>query len=503
MNKIPSPKIIYFRQSFATNSSSSHSVLLFKDDISSLINDNVSQVSSDDGTFGWEDFILKSKEEKIKYLHSQIAESWRYDQKLPEYYKNRYVDHQSVWGMIPVPNEQGNDVHPKWLQKMEDWVSNEKIVIYGGNDNSSSPTQFLPPPNLKAKEAKHLNVKTNTENFYSVIGTPGDRNVVGTYHEDADCFVIFNKSNGAKIKLKFKDFNDESIESKFSPYPELVDLKITDYCPFNCDYCYQDSTLKGKHADFEAIKKTIDILAELNVFELAIGGGEPTLHPNFIEILEYSKEKGIVPNFTTKNYSLLKNSKLVKAISDHCGGFAFSVDSIKDINQILDEINRTQEAYDSIKNKIVIQHPVGTCSKEELRKIFYAAPKISYKITFLGHKETGRGNKSLVKANNRDVLQMVAFSKLNRGNDVETPHVINIDTSFAKDMEAEIKNLLGEHVFEQTMSTKDGVTSVYIDAVKEEITASSYEPERETFLMKALYGNKEEFKKVWKQIQRS
>lgn len=96
MNKIPSPKIIYFRQSFATNSSSSHSVLFFKDDISSLINDNVSQVSSDDGTFGWEDFILKSKEEKIKYLHSQIAESWRYDQKLPEYYKNRYVDHQSV-----------------------------------------------------------------------------------------------------------------------------------------------------------------------------------------------------------------------------------------------------------------------------------------------------------------------------------------------------------------------------------------------------------------------
>ena len=61
MSTRPVQKIKYYRRGFATNSSSSHSVLLFEEDIKSLIQN----YDPCNGGYGWEDFSLVSKESKI------------------------------------------------------------------------------------------------------------------------------------------------------------------------------------------------------------------------------------------------------------------------------------------------------------------------------------------------------------------------------------------------------------------------------------------------------
>lgn len=43
----------------------------------------------------------------------------------------------------------------------------------------------------------------------------------------------------------------------------------------------------------------IDRLSDMKVFTIALGGGEPFLHPRCFEIAEYSRKQGIVPNVTT------------------------------------------------------------------------------------------------------------------------------------------------------------------------------------------------------------
>lgn len=498
MNKMPKPAVVYLRSNFATNSSSSHSVLLFEEDVKGFIFDI--DADQDDGKFGWSDFCLASKEAKINYLKSQIVNSWKNKTILPkdEYGTERYVDHQSDWGLFVVPNETGDNVHPKWFSMMENWISNDRIVIYGGNDNDG--VQLLPPANLKKKGSCDIPIHTmkgQSITFFSERDSSYNETnqIIGRYVEEGDYFILFNKTNGAKIKVKYSEGN----APKDSPFPELVDMKITDYCPFACEYCYQDSTEKGKHASLKTIKKTIDLLSDAHVFEVAIGGGEPTLHPDFEKILKYCFEKDIVPNFTTKNYSLIKNKSLISSIEKYVGAFAFSVDSMENINTILNLL-KSNYVSDTFRKKIVIQHPVGSCSIQELKQIYMNVYQVSKTITFLGHKETGRGNKSLVKASNSDVLKMIRFERMK--GDIIRPSV-NIDTSFAKDLEKEIKVILGSVLFDKTMSTKDGVTSAYVDCVSETISASSYEPERGSFDIKTAYNNKERFKEIWTAIKNS
>lgn len=494
MSTRPVQKIKYYRRGFATNSSSSHSVLLFEEDIKSLIQD----YDPCNGGYGWEDFSLVSKESKIKYLKAQIASQWRNVTSLPEDYAGYYVDHQSDWGLIPIPNETGTEPHPKWFKIYEDWITNDKIVVYGGNDNSES--SLTPPTNTNYNPVGAPNPKSKTRFSVAPYGQPV--NYIGRYVEDADYFLMFDTISGTKIKVKFS----EGELPNTSEYPELVDLKITDYCPFNCEYCYQGSTIKGKHAKLEAIKKTIDILAEAKTLEIAIGGGEPTLHPDFLKILRYAKEKGVVPNFTSKNYKILTNREAVETILECCGAFAFSVDSAEDVKQIsyhqMFAANMLDIKLEQITQRTVIQHPVGSCSKEEFKEILnqIGTLEVSNVLTLLGHKTTGRGNKSLVKASNEDVLLTVRLHK------IKIPQhnfFINVDTSFVKDQEKEIRTILGNNVYEATMSSKDGLTSVYVDAVEETISASSYEPERGHHNMKPLYGNLEEFLSTWKTIQKS
>ncbi len=504
---MPKPRITYYRGSFATNSSSSHSVLLFEEDIKSIIEDRTEYLSSENTmNFNWEDFILVSKEKKINYLNAQIIQAWSnlYETELKSAFfrEQEYagIDHQSVWEIIPIPNNKGTDIDETWYKMMVDWICNEKIVIYGGNDNENS--SFEPPALTTYTEAQPpscFHEKTIGKMFnHDYRSKIKNNRIVGKYVKDGNYYILFNRLNGAKSRISFNKENLQEEGLKNSPFPELIDLKITDYCPFNCSYCYQDSTLKGKHASLESIKKTIDVLAEANVFEVAIGGGEPTLHPDFAEILKYTEEKEISANFTTKNYCLIKNKDMVKLIEKYCGAFAFSVDCLKDVEEIAALI-KEHPPGDVFLSKIVLQHPVGTCSKQELRLLIEKAQEITTIMTFLGHKETGRGNLSLLKATNRDLLEIVALKRVKNTLNL----LINVDTSFAKDMEKEIKNVIGESAFKKTMSTKDGVTSGYIDAVTETFTASSYEPERESFSMLPLYGNIKEFKTTWEKIQKS
>ena len=58
-------------------------------------------------------------------------------------------------------------------------------------------------------------------------------------------------------------------------------------------------------------------------FQVAIGGaGEPTLHPEFREVLKTFKELGIMPNYTTNGMHLSK--EVLEATREFAGGVAVS-----------------------------------------------------------------------------------------------------------------------------------------------------------------------------------
>jgi len=83
-----------------------------------------------------------------------------------------------------------------------------------------------------------------------------------------------------------KTFNDNP---KFAPVPELVDISISNHCSKGCDFCYRDSKLNNSFMslnDFEYILKKLKHPKYGNVFQVALGGGEPLEHPDFIKFIE-------------------------------------------------------------------------------------------------------------------------------------------------------------------------------------------------------------------------
>ena len=128
---------------------------------------------------------------------------------------------------------------------------------------------------------------------------------------DSPHWVVFNRGTGAKVRLTFttcppgpyqdnpvtedtlkarKFLKGPQVEVTKAAAPELVDIKITDYCPFGCKYCYQGSTAKGTHAKTDTINTLSYALGRMHVFEVALGGGEPT---NLHEVLDAKNALGL------------------------------------------------------------------------------------------------------------------------------------------------------------------------------------------------------------------
>ncbi len=82
-----------------------------------------------------------------------------------------------------------------------------------------------------------------------------------------------------------------------------LDIKVTDFCTFECEFCYQGSNRKGKHADFETLKDDLlRIIRKTGIFEVVIGGGEPTLYPHIEDLIKFLLSKRVNVGITTRNY---------------------------------------------------------------------------------------------------------------------------------------------------------------------------------------------------------
>jgi len=136
----------------------------------------------------------------------------------------------------------------------------------------------------------------------------------------------WRKTFGKKSSGEYYSLSYLRSDKAFSPVPETVDIKISDWCSHGCDYCYMDSTKKGEHAPKELLVKVFEGL-DTPPYQIAFGGGEPTAHPDFPWFLQYTREKGTVPNYTTAGFILRQD--VIDATNKYCGGVALTYHAFK------------------------------------------------------------------------------------------------------------------------------------------------------------------------------
>lgn len=91
-------------------------------------------------------------------------------------------------------------------------------------------------------------------------------------------------------------------------------VEITSACNLDCPMCFASSGPGGKHLSVEACRRAIDRLVEVEGRPeiLQLSGGEPTVHPDFLEIFDYAIERPIdYVMINTNGLRFARDSKLV------------------------------------------------------------------------------------------------------------------------------------------------------------------------------------------------
>ena len=85
--------------------------------------------------------------------------------------------------------------------------------------------------------------------------------------------------------------------------PETIHFCVTGRCDQACAGCFYSarpgSAVTPTDAPFELFERVIRQAAEARVFQIALGGGEPLLHPRLLDMVRLARRSRIVPNLTT------------------------------------------------------------------------------------------------------------------------------------------------------------------------------------------------------------
>ena len=100
--------------------------------------------------------------------------------------------------------------------------------------------------------------------------------------------------------------------------PISINLDLTTACNFSCPFCVDSKLINaGKSLTLEEVQKTIDTLHSHGLLSvILIGGGEPTLHKDFEEIVRYLKSKRLQIGIVTNGSRLEKIEAVAEALKE-------------------------------------------------------------------------------------------------------------------------------------------------------------------------------------------
>ena len=257
--------------------------------------------------------------------------------------------------------------------------------------------------------------------------------------------------DGTKIR-----YND--LDCLIPEFPESMDMKISNYCPFNCPMCHEKSSEDGEYGKIlhHPFIKTLH-----SGTELALGGGAVTYHPDLIPFLEELKEQGVLPSITI-NQREWEETKIDYLINNQLiYGLGVSFTNVDD------------EVWDKILSypNAVVHLIAGYHSRDVFE---YFANK-GAKILILGYKNWGRGEdyfknySNQIRVRTRELKEILPtlFTRCK---------VVSFDNLSIKQLD--IRTVIGEEKWKEFYMGDDGQYTMYVDMVKQECAKSSTSPDR-------------------------
>lgn len=87
-------------------------------------------------------------------------------------------------------------------------------------------------------------------------------------------------------------------------------LELTYQCNLDCFYCYNQKGLTGKQLRLADYQQLLDDLAAMGALTIALSGGEPLAHPDFMAIGRYARDLGFVVRVKSNGHALTEERAL-------------------------------------------------------------------------------------------------------------------------------------------------------------------------------------------------
>lgn len=443
-------KVINVRGGIACNSSSSHSLLIPHTPIG-----HEQRYVPNHMDYGWENFtetnpmiyfavllcqqlvdeLGPAAEYVMRGLFPGMTPQWTdHGALLGQLQSSHYVDHQSTFFFPRTPD--GKSVNFEFFRAFLNWAQAKNLVILGGNDNDDGVHPLFDQGTVLKEEDYH---------FHMWGGLRARQDAL-----HPDIWSLYNPKTGMKLRLWF---GIDEPPATLRGMPELLDVKLTNWCNMGCVFCYQSSTIEGAHADFNIWDMASTIIQEVGPWEVALGGGEATGHPQLDWLARILHEYGTNVSITTRNVKWI----LDNADNDSFAAIAYSADQTGD--RVLEHL------VDAAGDKIHFQFVEGVSSIFHIRDVLRRFPQTP--VTILGYKDVGFGKDYAPKIIPWEEHQKELLVRLVRQNWGR----VRVDTAFLRRHPD-----FAEQFHKASWHTSEGSWSAYVDLVTKRVAPSSYSP---------------------------
>lgn len=197
------------------------------------------------------------------------------------------------------------------------------------------------------------------------------------------------------IKYELVGYNNQ-VNLNTLDYPLYVYIELTDACNFNCKFC----SVCDKDKNFislELIKKIFQELKKNNIYDVYYTGGEPMLHPQFKEIVEYAEELGFRQTVLTNGSLLSKYKRVLDKIMCICVSLHGSKNTHnyltnRDNYDTLIENIKTAQKYTNVKINYTVMNENQNIS--EMKKVLDLAQSLKVDVSFSKYNNIGVGKEN-------------------------------------------------------------------------------------------------------------
>ena len=115
--------------------------------------------------------------------------------------------------------------------------------------------------------------------------------------------------------------------------PHRLSVELANICNLHCSYCFRsEDNLYSHHAEFFPLSLLRRVIAEAReaaqITHVNFTGGEPTLHPQFAEVLETVAAADLKASFVTNGWHFERTWPALLANRDAISHVAFSLDGV-------------------------------------------------------------------------------------------------------------------------------------------------------------------------------